>query len=66
MNNANLTLKRLPAVLEATGLSRSALNRAVKSGAFPQPVKLGERSIAWRSDEVSAWIESRAREERKL
>lgn len=50
-------LWRLPAVLAATGLSRSALYRAVAEGTFPKPVSLGgTRSRAWRSSEVLAWI----------
>jgi len=32
----------------------------IERGDFPSPVRLtGMRAIAWRDDEVSAWIESR-------
>ena len=52
-------LARLPAVLNATGLSRSTLYARVKIGEFPSPVKLGERSVAWPVEQVRAWIASR-------
>lgn len=53
---ANLILERLPAVKARTGLSRSSLYRSIKSGDFPQPVKLGERASAWDSRSIDRWI----------
>ena len=52
-------LAKLPAVINATGLSRSTLYARVKVGEFPAPVKLGERSVAWPVELVRAWIASR-------
>lgn len=49
-------LLRLPAVISRTGLSRSSVYRRVADGTFPAPVKIGERSCAWASHEVDAWI----------
>ena len=46
-------------VEKATRLSRATLYRLMSSGKFPRPVCLGARSVAWREDEVAAWIESR-------
>jgi len=46
-------------VLEISGLSSSALYRAIAAGAFPRPRRLGARSVAWREDEVLEWIETR-------
>jgi prophage regulatory protein len=54
-----MKLLRMRQVLEQTGLSRSVLYRLVDDGSFPRPVKLGERSIAWRSEDVDAWIAAR-------
>ena len=55
-----ITLLRLPAVLAATGLSRSMLYELLEKGAFPRPVKLGGGRInAWSETEVSEWIEGR-------
>jgi prophage regulatory protein len=56
-------LLRLPQVLAATGLRRTAVLEAVKAGKFPQPVKiLSEgRAQAWLEDEVAAFILERVR-----
>ena len=37
------------------------LNRASAHYGFPQGLRLGERTRAWREDEVMAWLESRER-----
>jgi prophage regulatory protein len=39
-----------------TGLSRTSLYRFMLNGAFPRPVRLGSRAVAWRAEDVSAWI----------
>lgn len=44
-----------------TGLPKSSLHNKVKAGAFPAPVKLGPRAVAWRESDVNAWIEGRPR-----
>ncbi len=46
--------------VEATAkLSRSAIYAAMARGEFPAPVRIGARSVRWRSSDVQAWIESR-------
>ncbi|MFD2447142.1 helix-turn-helix transcriptional regulator [Vogesella fluminis] len=57
--NTAIQLYRLPTVISLVGLSRSSIYRLMDDGAFPVPVKLGQRSVAWRSADVHAWIESR-------
>lgn len=52
---------RLPEVIGATQLSRSTIYRLLGSGAFPRPMKLSERAIGWRWDEVEAWLSTRER-----
>lgn len=52
-------LLRLPEVIARTGMSRSAVYAASAKGAFPQPVKLSERSSAWVESEIDAWLASR-------
>ena len=52
-------LLRKPIVLERTGLANSTLYYLIAKGDFPSPVKLGARSVAWRSSELEAWINSR-------
>ena len=54
-------LLRLPEVLRITGLARSTLFAMVARGEFPPPVHIGPRAVAWREDEVWAWVESRPR-----
>ena len=46
---------RLPAVVEATGKSRSELYEDMAQGTFPQAVKVGKRAVGWLEDEVAAW-----------
>ena len=52
-------LLRLPAVLQATGLSRSTLYRMVAEHTFPAPVKLSKRAVGWHSDAVRQWAATR-------
>ncbi|MCW5660350.1 MAG: AlpA family transcriptional regulator [Burkholderiaceae bacterium] len=51
---------RLPAVIRATGLGRSTIYRLVASGAFPRPVHLGPRAVAWRWSDLEQWSATRA------
>ena len=53
---------RLPTVMQATGLGRSTIYRLVASGAFPAPVHLGPRAVAWRWADLDQWSESRHRD----
>ncbi|MFZ2336375.1 MAG: AlpA family phage regulatory protein [Sideroxyarcus sp.] len=50
MNN----LLRLPAVMNATGQTRSTLYLRIKQRLMTPPVKLGERCAAWPAHEVAA------------
>ena len=61
-NNHNYcTLFRLSQVQKISGLKKSAIYLKIKEGTFPKPVRLGSKAVAWRSDELSAWVESRPR-----
>lgn len=44
---------------EATTMSRVLLRLMADEGQFPQPVKIGERRIAYVRAEVDAWIDER-------
>lgn len=48
------SLLRLPAVMSATGLSRSTLYLRIKQQLMTPPVKLGERCAAWPAHEITA------------
>ncbi len=53
-------LLRRSEVQQVIGLkSKSTLYEMMKDGRFPRPVKLSERAVAWRSEDVAAWIGSR-------
>lgn len=54
-----ISLLKINTVLERTGLKRSALYALQKEGKFPKGVKLSEKSVAWPSNAVDAWIASR-------
>lgn len=53
------TLMRMPQVVKTCGLKKSAIYLKIKAGDFPSAVKLGPKSVAWRSDEIEGWIASR-------
>ena len=42
-------------------LSKASIYRKMRSGTFPLPLKLGERAVAWRADEIHDWIAGRPR-----
>lgn len=58
-------LMRLAQLLAVTGLSRSTVyaknnpNSCQFDPTFPKSIPLGARSVAWPSDQVEAWINSR-------
>ncbi|MGB0733316.1 MAG: helix-turn-helix transcriptional regulator [Pontibacterium sp.] len=54
-----IRLIRRSEVERLTGLARSTIYARMEQGTFPRPVSLGGRSVAWRSDEINAWIEER-------
>lgn len=55
-------LLRRPAVLQLIGYSVSGLYAEMRKGRFPHPLHVGPRAVAWREDEVHAWIEARTAE----
>lgn len=48
-------------VLEMTTLTKSALQRYIKQGSFPKPIKLGTAS-RWSYLDVQAWIARKCKE----
>ncbi|MCF7977566.1 MAG: AlpA family phage regulatory protein [Chromatiaceae bacterium] len=53
---------RLPAVMERTGFSRSAIYARASDGLFPRPVPLGLRTAAWPEHEVETVLQAHLRE----
>lgn len=51
-----------PAIPALIPVSRSTWWAGVRSGRYPQPVKLGERCTAWRVEDIRALIETAGKE----
>ncbi|EMS8855956.1 MAG: AlpA family transcriptional regulator [Candidatus Thiodiazotropha sp. (ex. Lucinisca nassula)] len=51
---------RLPQVIELTGFSRSSIYALMKTGEFPLNIKLGQRAVGWKEQDINNWINSRA------
>jgi prophage regulatory protein len=52
-------LLRRQQVQALTGLARSTIYKLISQGDFPPPIQLTAKSVAWPSDAISAWIDSR-------
>lgn len=57
-------LLRLAEVKDRTGYSRSWIYKLIEQNRFPQPIKIGSRSIAFVEREVEEWINQRIAESR--
>jgi prophage regulatory protein len=57
--SVQLTLLRQREVTKRCGLPRASLYAQISKGQFPKPIPLTQRSVAWLSTEVDAWIEAR-------
>jgi len=53
-----MALLRLPEVMRLSGYSRSMLYSLISQGLYPKPLKIGERAVAWPSQEVERMVES--------
>ena len=57
----NKPLVQLSEVTNMVGISRSTIYEQMNSGEFPAPIKIGQRAVAWRAEEVIEWINTRER-----
>jgi len=57
-------LRRGP-LLAKTGLTKTTLYRLIGAGLFPAPIKITDRSSAWCSDEVEAWMAQKLSDRQK-
>jgi prophage regulatory protein len=46
-------------VEQLTGLSRSSLYDLMSKGAFPRPIKLTGKAVAWPESAIAEWLASR-------
>ena len=61
MTTSTHTLLKIHEVEKMTSLSRSTLYVMMRSGDFPEPLKLGQRAVRWRASEVQDWLDTRPR-----
>ena len=59
--NSELKILRMKDVVEKTGFSKSWIYELIKQGNFPNPKKIGSRTIGFNSADVDAWIIERLR-----
>lgn len=45
-------------VLAILGISPATLHRWRNAGRFPEPIRLGPRTVAWRRADLEAWIDA--------
>ncbi|MBL0229444.1 MAG: AlpA family transcriptional regulator [Moraxellaceae bacterium] len=50
-------LLRRTDVENITGLTRSGIYEGMRKGTFPEPVRLGNNSVAWVNSEIRQWIQ---------
>ena len=55
------SLIRLADVCELLGISRSTVYVRRSAKTFPQPVKVGPRTVRWRIDDIEAWRDALSR-----
>ncbi len=53
-----VTFLRLNEVVDRVGVARGTIYKWMSEGRFPQSVKLGGRSVAWRRVDVERWESS--------
>lgn len=53
-------------VCALVSLSRQEVHRRRCNGSFPQPLRLGARRVAFKRDEIEAWIAARVAERDRL
>jgi prophage regulatory protein len=52
----NQSLMKLPEVVSRTTLSKSHIYKLIQENAFPAPIKLTQRCVAWVAGDIDAWI----------
>lgn len=52
---------RISDIIKLIPVGKSTWWAGVREGRFPQPVKLGPRTTAWRVEDIRAWMEKFAK-----
>lgn len=61
MSDIKIKLIHAREVQRICGLSKSTMYRLMRTGLFPEPLKIGPKAVRWREDEIQEWIDSRER-----
>jgi len=51
-------LLRLREVEALAAIGHSKIYRLLAMGRFPRPVRIGGRTVRWRSTDIDAWVEA--------
>ncbi len=54
-----ITILRRPDVEARVGLSRATIYAKMANGSFPKPVRLSERAVGWKAEDIDAWLAAR-------
>ena len=49
---------RIGEVSKMTGVRKSTIYSKVAVGSFPEPIRLGARSVGWRLSDIVAWLQA--------
>jgi len=60
-SNSEVTLMRIPQILEVIPISKSKFWLMVQKGEFPKPIKIG-RSSFWTIEQVQTFIRERTKQ----
>lgn len=52
-----MRLLRKAHVVEILGVSEPTLDRMIRAGRFPRPLRVGKRAVAWSETEVRDWLD---------
>lgn len=55
-NNQERTLLKLKEVLEIYPISKTSWYEGIRIGLYPPPIRLGKKTVAWRSTDIEAAI----------
>ena len=48
-----------PEVESRSRLATSTIYRLMRSGQFPEPIRIGPRAVRWRASDLDAWLARR-------
>ena len=60
----SIQIRKIGEVEQIVKLDKTSIYRMAKQGAFPLPIKLGERSSGWIESEIQEWLEDRIKASR--